>query len=463
MNKKYDKEKTSEIIFKAAVLLCFVTVLIYECLTPMLMDDMAYMGQVKEAGSFFDLFGQERQQYLGWTGRSVAHMMVRSLMYLDLHIFGGGRKVFNLFSSLAFTGLTLLIYANIQKKKKYDVLTYVLIVMLIWMYGISFAQTILWETGSCNYLLTTTIILGFMTFYRKNLEREVLGEKSAGNEEKVRTAIMLILGIVAGWCNENTSGGCLLFLLLLTGMYLKQGRKLKPWMVSGVLGNIFGLAMMVLAPGNSIRAAGREELHSGLLGMAARFMNLTEFVREDFFILFSALLVLFTYLILNGKKIEELLDIIVFAALGIITIYSLILTVTPQKRALFGAGIFIIIALVQAFCEAESAQIQIETIRISVVLVMVLYMFFTYMSDGASLARIYREEQERYEYLEELSKTGAEDAEAPMLRPQFANKYTAAYESDITDDWTYWTNVIMAESYGFKTLLGVDRDEWTKY
>jgi len=457
------KENTRKRLFVISVVLCFVTIFLYELFTPMLMDDMTYLSQVKKAGSIAGLLAQEKQQYLGWTGRSVAHMMLRLVMFADLHIFGGGRMTFNIISSAVFTILSLLIYKNIQKTRKYDVLAYLLILLLVWMYGVSFAQTVLWETGACNYLFTTTIIMAFITYFRSSIEKSIALDDTAKEKGVLKAVLMLIAGVLAGWCNENTSGGCLLFILILLAMYLKQGKKLKIWMITGLVGNVAGLAIMVLAPGNALRAAGREELHTGLLGMAARFLNITLAIRDEFIVLIGAFIVLVVFLRIQGRKWAELLDVLVFGFLFLATSYSLILTVTPQDRALFGGDIFLIIAIVQAFEYVAANETWIQLIKRASVYLMLLYMLFTYLDCGASLARIYREEKERYDYLEEWSKTGAEDAEAPMLRPQFENRYTAAYDCDITEDWTNWNNMMMANYYGFKTLLGVDRDEWDKY
>ncbi|MBE5842608.1 MAG: hypothetical protein E7302_00355 [Butyrivibrio sp.] len=460
MNKK---EKLQNRIFIGMVALCFLTVFVFEMLTPMLMDDMTYSNQVKEAGSFFQLFGQEYTQYMGWTGRSVAHMSMRILMYLDLHILGGGRLLFNIVAALVFTRLSILMYTNIQKKNKVDVKTYVLIVLLLWIFGISFAQTVLWETGACNYLITTTLIWEFITFFRRHVEEAAKGTETSTKSSVVTAILMFLSGLIAGWCNENTSGGCLLMVILLTAFYLKGKHKIKPFMITGILGNVMGLAIMVLAPGNMLRAANREELHGGLLGMAARFLNITIVIHEEFFILLSVLIALVIYLLTYGKKLTELIDVFAYTGLWFATSYSLIATTTPQSRAFFGAGIFLMMAVVQAYQDADDDVKWMSILRKSVVYILCLYMFFTYLESGGSLARIYREEQERYTYLEEYAKTGEEDVEVPMLRPNFKTKYSAAYDSDVTDDWTYWTNMMMAEYYGFKTLLGVDREEWTKY
>ncbi|MCR5657663.1 MAG: DUF6056 family protein [Butyrivibrio sp.] len=461
--KELGRAKIRKNLFFVAVLCCFFSIYIYELLTPMLMDDMSYLSEVKQAGSVFDLISQEKTQYLGWTGRSVAHGMMRLLMYIDLHIFSGGRTIFNIVAAFAFTALSLLIYKNIQKQQKYDIHTYVFIVMLLWVFGVNFAQTVLWETGACNYLLTTTIILGFMTVYRNGVEKAIRLDKAQEIKGRLNAIGMFLFGILAGWCNENTSGACLLFVILLLVLFVRTGRKPRVWMITGVLGNVLGLFIMVLAPGNMQRAANREELHSGLLGFAARFLNITLAVREEFFILLCVLIVIVTLLKLQGKRWAELFDVMVFAFLFLAACYSLVMTVTPQNRALFGAGIFLILAIVQGYQDVREEARWVQLSKKAVIYCMLLYMFFTYLDSGASLARIYREEQERYNYLEEYAQTGAEDVEVPMLRPEFKTKYSAAYDCDVTEDWTYWTNVMMANYYGFRTLLGVERDGWKAY
>ena len=64
---------------------------------------------------------------------------------------------------------------------------------------------------------------------------------------------MFALGILAGWCNENTSGGALLIVLGYLGWQFIQNESFL-WMFTGVAGNAIGLALMALAPGNKIRA-----------------------------------------------------------------------------------------------------------------------------------------------------------------------------------------------------------------
>ena len=132
-------------------------------------DDLSYKTTVLEADSFLDLIKQEYEQYMTWTGRSVGHMILRLFL-------GGSKAVFNIFNSLIFTLLTLLIYWNIEHKKRYDATLFILVNLLLWLFGVMFSQTVLWETGACNYLWGITIIMFHVTLYRwliKKAERKL--------------------------------------------------------------------------------------------------------------------------------------------------------------------------------------------------------------------------------------------------------------------------------------------------
>ena len=454
------EENTRKKLFIMSVILCFVTILIYEMLTPMLMDDMSYGKQVQEAGNFFELFAQEHHQYMTWTGRSVAHFMLRMLMYIDMHTLGG-RVIFNMVAAVMFTVLSILIYLNANSNIRYDVNAYLLGLFLIWLCAVSFGQTILWETGACNYLFTTTIVMTMITLYRRGYKKT--SQKANGI---VACSGFFLLGVLSGWCNENTSGGLLLLMIIIAVNY----RKVYAWSVSAMAGTAIGLGLMVLAPGNAERSQYLEEAHDGLLGMAARFLKITLVLKEEFMVLLIIAAVLFLLLKFQGKGFESLKDMILFVFIFFATAYSLILTITPQDRAFFGAGIFLILVIVQGYCKIDTGDdrdmsrnsesagekaVLLKTMKSGVVIALAIYMLFTYIDSGANLARIYREEQNRYSYLEEQAAAGAEDVEIPMLSDQFYTKYTAAYTCDVSDDWTDWNNQMIANYYGFKTVLGV--------
>ena len=463
-----NQDKVRKRLFYLAVAACFLTILVYNILTPMLSDDLNYGIVVHKATKFTDLFRQEYQQYMVWTGRSPSHMLLRIFLY------SGSKQAFNLFSSICFTALTLFMYLNIEHRKKYDVLVYTLITLSIWIFGVSFAETVLWETGACNYMIAMTVIMGYLTAFRYLLRTP------AGGNNFLRVAGMFLLGLWAGWCNENTSGGAILLVLIWLFLYLqgdgrsretagaapagrRKLRAIRPWMVSGLAGNVIGFLFMIMAPGNAVRAGYKEELHTGLFGMASRWLKITLVLKDEFMVLLCIFLFLFILLRYQKTTWKTMQNMLLYFLIFLATCYALVMAPEPQVRAYFGAGIFLIIACVQGFCDIRTEDTLIHTGRTTVVMIMLLYMAFTYLESGANLARIYREENERYEYLAQKAAEGEEEVTLPMLRPDFKTKYSMAYASDIEKEKEYWVNIAYAYYYGINWVDGVPRAEWTEY
>ncbi|MBQ8030556.1 MAG: hypothetical protein IJ260_03350 [Butyrivibrio sp.] len=88
---------------------------------------------------------------------------------------------------------------------------------------------------------------------------------------------------------------------------------------------------------------------------------------------------------------------------------------------------------------------------------------FTYIEQGANLARIKREFDEREAYCREMAAKEEMVIEAPMLRPEWESRYSMAYVSDICEDKFNWLNISYALHYGLWYITGVDRESWTGY
>ena len=120
---------------------------------------------------------------------------------------------------------------------------------------------------------------------------------------------MFALGILAGWCNENTSGGALLIVLGYLGWQFYTKRKLSLWMFTGVAGNTIGLALMALAPGNKIRATyfarSTWSLPRKLMtGIITIFEQMKEHL-SLFLLILILLLVLYAYISQDKKSIPK--------------------------------------------------------------------------------------------------------------------------------------------------------------
>jgi hypothetical protein len=90
-------------------------------------------------------------------------------------------------------------------------------------------------------------------------------------------------------------------------------------------------------------------------------------------------------------------------------------------------------------------------------------MFISYCENGADLARILREVNEREEYILEQKAQGNYDLTVPMLRPEFDTKYSFIYPNDVDEDPDSWGCTIYKNYYGLNSLVGMPREDWTEY
>ena len=201
----------------------------------------------------------------------------------------------------------------------------------------------------------------------------------------------------------------------------------------------------------------------------ARFLKITNDLKTDYLwplLLFTALLSFLLVLRADGKRMRACFFwFLTFLA----TAYALLMAPEPQKRALFGAGIFLFVAIGKAVellkrtCEEREEEVFSLLFRATscaFVAMMTLSMSFVYLQDGANLARIRRDLTERYAILEEAAKEGKQEVVLPLLHPQFKNKYSMAYVTDISaEDSGYYVNQALADYYGIAEVRGIRRDK----
>ena len=441
--------KARKIIFWLCIGISFITVLFYTCMTPIMSDDLPIIANPYT--SLGEVIKACYEEYMDVNARQVTHFIMRCFL-------SGPKWVFNICNAVAFVLVMLFMYWNVDGRKQYDFVLFGLINLLVWQYGVAFDQTILWEGGSCNYLWGALIFLGFITWYHYALQKQ-----EEIKHPMLLTVALFILGVLSGWCNENSSGGCLLIVLLCFGLSFWKKRKVKSWMIGGILGNVIGLALLVLAPGNANRMTLMEEENQGILALIGRFLKINQVVYQYFLVMLVITIIIVVYLFLKGTSMEAFKYIGVFVVAGFATSYVLLFTPSPMDRAHFGAGLFITIACVQAVALIPKEDIYLNTLKYGGVIAFTVFMYFVYCENGADLARIYRETVERENYILEQKEAGNYDLVVPMLRPEFESKYSFMYRNDVEEDPDSWGSVIYRDYYGLNSLRGVPRAEWTEY
>lgn len=444
---------------------------VYNFLTPHFTDDFAYYMEVKEADSFWDLLRQQQWEYMTRNCRAISQFHVRMFISVD-------KWVFNVVNSVMFTAQILLIYALTKGKKKYDCLILVLSLAFIWRYTVLFGETSLWICGACNYLWSSVFMLGFLVWYRYLLGRGELGHPF------LAAIGGLFFGLLAGWSNENTSGGIFVAWFVYTLIHLlgwkeQEGcsgetvktigrlrKGVRPYMLTSGTGICCGMLAMVLCPGIRGRVEMTEEAFTGMARYLSRLYKITVSWKE----LFGEVLVIFMIAVVilvlqkRWKNWKDVVtdDIWIFVLMAVAVSLVLVLIPVQTQRTYYGSGIFLFVACIRAIRECNKKEFTVALLRYGLVSVLCLWLFFTYFDNLIDLWRINRENTERTELIMAARPENGGDGTAviPQFREEFKNRYSAAHDSDMTEDPGYWINIFYEAYYGVDSIVAIPRAEW---
>lgn len=81
-------DRTRKILFGVAVVISFSAIYIYNCLTPIMSDDLLF-----DTGAYHsvtDIIRAEYENYMNWNGRTVVQLIMRGCLLLVLFFLGSG-------------------------------------------------------------------------------------------------------------------------------------------------------------------------------------------------------------------------------------------------------------------------------------------------------------------------------------------------------------------------------------
>lgn len=246
-----------KVIFCLTIIYLFLYLLNY--LTPMSFgDDYVYAfiwpGQpmynplpeaVERVCSVGDILKSQWLHYFTGNGRAPAHLLVQFFIWQ-------GKWLFNIFNSLIFVLLVLEIYWISHKGKISldDLQVRILygIFFSLWVFTPGFNPVFLWICGACNYLWMAVLLLAFLLPYIRKFYD--IGEEFGNGF--FFCLKMFLLGVLAGWTNENSVCWIALVLIVFLFVYRKY-RGQESWMYSGFAGLVLGYLLLIFAPGNMAR------------------------------------------------------------------------------------------------------------------------------------------------------------------------------------------------------------------
>ena len=401
--------------------------------TPLLTDDFYYALHSK---SIQDILNYQVWHYFNWGGRTIAHTIAQLFLYMP-------KNIFNIFNSLIQVLEVYLIYkiAKGDSKERKPILL-VATYFLLWFFLPMFGVTNIWLIGSCNYLWTTVMILFFICQYMKE-EADTIWN----------ILFMFLFGILAGWSNENTSFGCLVTVCGLCIWKKIHKKEITKWNISGILGNIAGFAIMILAPGNFVRKETLVEEKTFLVRMVSRFMQYTESIVTYLLPLIIILTILISVYIYQKKKIDQ--RIIPFIFGSIFTIYSMMLSPQFPSRAWTGVVVLLIVPIIMLLFSIESVSKIFYYVMIdSIVIGSFLFVqgYFLLLADTRNLSLTWKAREEEIIKIKENNGTKAEfERYYPIT-----SKSPAYGLDDVDKDPNHWANKGIARYYGLKEVKEKD-------
>ncbi len=445
--------KYKKISFWAAVSLVFAFMLFANSKTPYLADDYSYMLSFEGGFSLLPIIEYQANHYLNWGGRVVPHLFAQIFLAFD-------KSLFNIVNSFMFVALTVVIYKLCKNMNtRYNTVLYLGIVSLVWVFSPVFGQSNLWLVGSCNYLWGAVFNLIVVYIYKQY----ILGKQNTVFISKKNIIISIpfaVFAFIAGAYNENTSAACLVVIAAM--LYIKHLTKTKTPLFGyvGLVSMLFGVLFLLLAPGNSVR-------NTVLATNTAENFFITVLSRTAIacYRLFeiAILVVIAVVLILFKIQKKEFKDIVVPSLLMIgagLANYAMILTNAYPERAMFGATMFVISAVVMLCGRIE---INISRLQKAVVccvafgFVLVSVLFGTFDIIATDIVYTNREQ-----FLETTTRQDDVEVVATYaIKP--LTKYSALYGLEdvaFPGDSEKWISSVMAQKFGvvdiYATTLAYD-------
>lgn len=204
-------------------------------LTPMISDDFSY------ANKGISWVAIERH-YLNWSGRLVSDTISSGMLSLAPQWLKASLNTIALFGVV----LTLSALGARLAKQALRPSLVLLVFMLYWLVNPDLGQTTFWLVGSANYLWPNLFNFGFALAYVWRLQKE---PPSLGLGLGVSA-----LAVLAGCSNENTGIITWCLLAYLSVRHYQRERTIGTWPVIWLLCMGIGVTILVLAPGNQVRA-----------------------------------------------------------------------------------------------------------------------------------------------------------------------------------------------------------------
>lgn len=281
----YENTKIDKVLFVFFILLIGVGMYILNHYTTLIVDDYNYSFSLgHRTTGIMDILQNQYNHYFAWGGRVVVHTIAQFFLMYD-------KAVFDIANTVAYLAMVLVVYFHMVGKFKFYPFLLLFINLLFFLCMPAFGQVFLWVVGACNYLWGPFLVFLYLVPCRLQYSKA-----TPVIANKLLSVIFGLLGVIAGWTNENLGLTLAFVILVFMYLYWREHKKIYLWCVCGLIGSAIGAVALILAPGNFVRmGVGHFEIH-----VFKNILNITKlFLQTKFMLLPSCI---FLSLLIFCKK-----------------------------------------------------------------------------------------------------------------------------------------------------------------
>lgn len=444
------KGKKKNYVNYIILLSVFIIMFVWNLTTPLWLDDLY------SKSNHVDILGMiqaSKNDYFTWNGRVFGQFFMRFLAALN-----GWRAAF--LNAGAFTLYIFLIVRLSLNKKSRDIgyMRYIIAICLVILFIPVFGQVFLWRAGAGNYLwpLTLNLLLVYIVIIKDELLKfNIIG-----------LIITLPVAFVAGWSNENTSGGTILMLIIFLMIDYFENKKINVRKVVVLCVTLCGYIFLLLSPSSKIRIIaqyGEQYYNTPMLIRTIKGIATLSNVLLNQYVVLIIVTVIVCMLSYQKNLVDKNQYLIgwIFIFSGIATIYALSLGSEIGQdggRSFFGAITYIIIGLL---CHIPnwSGFTRITDNNVIFRIGVVLLVIFASLNIFIGIVDSYRTNmaiQKRYEFIEKKIEHGKKLVYVDPLSYTGSTKYSITYGNagDVNpDNPDLFPNMGYTYAYKIKVLL----------
>lgn len=300
-------------IFWALMALMFCLMAFYFYIIPYSsVDDMTYMNNLvtkQPLSSFLDIIQSQKSHWATWSGRILAHGHLQLMFLL-------GKAFLSVQMSFVLLFIPIMISKIVDKQNKINPFI-VLSSMALFYYLNPVWNDVMWVTGFQVYVTTTAWILLFIYLFIQNIKFNTKSNTLINN-----VITLSILGFMVG-CSVEAMSVSLVAVVFLLLLRMKKEKLLQSKHISAFIFMLIGTAILILAPGNGVRASYIYTLDPkfSFHNICVRIFNFLVLMAKSGFGIFVLLMLVYHFA--NKEKMEKEPLFMEYVIIGILAILSM--------------------------------------------------------------------------------------------------------------------------------------------